>query len=100
MTPTKPITDAALTELDQRAELSFSGLDISTADYFAIRERLRLAEQERDENGTILKRLTDACYPIDMWLGGAWTRPLSGEERRGFVLALSDAYRQATGSKT
>lgn len=38
-----------------------------------------------------LERLVRACYPIDMWMGGAWSSPPSDDERHEFVLALSAA---------
>ena len=41
--------------------------------------------------GEALSQLVNACYPIDMWLGGVWANPPSHDERHAFLLALSRA---------
>lgn len=64
----------------------YSGADKDLA------KALRQALKERDEAGGMLIRLAKACYPLDMWLAGHWTKELSDKERHAWVLALSDAY--------
>lgn len=77
-----------LTRLE-RAILGTHFGSMDSDDASVVANALREALRERDEVKATLRRLVNACHPLDMWLGGYWTKSLSEEERKEFVHALS-----------